>query len=107
MDQALEVSPEGEMIIGRSDMDNVVHPDIDLNPFDAKELGVSRLHASLKRLENTVSLADLNSRNGTYINGQKLHPNEVRVLRDADVVRFGRLTLTVGFKHQIRRLGDR
>jgi hypothetical protein len=103
----LEVIAEGEMVIGRVDAENAVRPDVDLSQFGAKDLGVSRLHASLKRLENTVSLSDLNSRNGTYINGQKLHPGEVRVLRDGDEVRFGKLILRIAFKHQIRRLGDR
>jgi hypothetical protein len=106
-DKAIEVVPEGELVIGRGDAESVVRPDIDLAAFDAEELGVSRLHASIKRLENTVSLMDMNSRNGTYLNGQKLHPNEVRVLRDGDEIRLGRMTLRISFKQQIRRLQDR
>ena len=82
-------------------------PDIDLAAFNAEELGVSRLHAVLKRHENTVSISDLNSKNNTYINGQRLHPNEVRALRDGDEIRLGRLAMKVSFKHQVRRLQER
>ena len=103
----LDLAIQGEAIIGRSDRDSSMKPDIDLAAFNAEELGVSRLHAVLKRQENTVSISDLNSRNNTYINGQRLHPNEVRALRDGDEIRLGRLTMKVTFKHQVRRLQER
>ncbi len=103
----LELAVESEAIMGRSDRDSSMKPDIDLAAFNAEELGVSRLHAVLKRQENTVSISDLNSKNNTYINGQRLHPNEVRALRDGDEIRLGRLAMKVSFKHQVRRLQER
>ncbi len=102
--KAIEVPQQPELIIGRSAPDSAMRPDIDLAAYNAEALGVSRLHAALKRQEHTISITDLDSKNYTYINGQRLHSHEVRVLRDGDEVRLGKLIMKVGFKHQIRRL---
>lgn len=45
---------------------------------------VSRLHAKLERRGEEVYITDLNSRNGTYINGERLSPNERRVILPGD-----------------------
>jgi hypothetical protein len=100
----IEVVPQGELIIGRSAAGSAMQPDIDLAAYNAENLGVSRLHASLKRQDNTVSITDLDSKNHTFINGQRLHPHEVRVLRDGDEIRLGKLIIKVSFKHQLRRI---
>ncbi len=100
----IEVEPQGELIIGRSAAQSAMQPDIDLAAYNAEDLGVSRLHAAIKRMDNTVAITDLNSKNATYINGQRLHAHEVRVLRDGDEIRLGRLAVKVTFKHQIRRI---
>jgi hypothetical protein len=105
--QPIEVTPQGEVIIGRSEAGSAMRPDIDLSPYNAENLGVSRIHASLKRTDNTIAIADLNSKNSTYINGQRLHPHEVRVLRDGDEVRLGKLPMKIAFKHQLKRINDR
>ncbi|MCC7449066.1 MAG: FHA domain-containing protein [Anaerolineae bacterium] len=95
----LEIDPAKEMIIGRADPDSMAHPEIDLTPYQAAELGVSRLHASISRGAETISISDLDSKNGTYINRQCLFPHEVRALRDGDELMLGRLVIKVGFKH--------
>jgi hypothetical protein len=100
----IEVTPQAEMIIGRTADQSAMCPDIDLASYNAEQLGVSRLHAALRRMDNTIAIVDLDSVNHTYINGQRLHPKEVRVLRDGDELRLGRLSLKVTFKHAIRRL---
>jgi FHA domain-containing protein len=102
----IEVTPKAEMIIGRSADHSAMCPDIDLSAYNAEDLGVSRLHAALRRMENTVAVVDLDSVNHTFINGQRLHPHEVRVLRDGDELRLGKLALKVTFKNQIRRLAN-
>lgn len=99
--QTIRVRPtEEEMVIGRRAPDNVVIPDIDLSPFQAESLGVSRLHAELHRQNNTLVLTDLGSLNHTHINGQRLHAHEVRVLHQGDEVRFGNLVLRVIFRRE-------
>lgn len=90
-----------EMVIGRTATGSAVVPDIDLGPQGGDKLGVSRLHLTLRyeSKTHTLNVYDLGSSNGSYINGQRLHPHEVRVLRDGDELRLGKLVLNVRFKH--------
>jgi hypothetical protein len=90
---------DDEMVIGRRSPDSPVIPDVDLSPFQANMMGVSRMHAGLRRQNNTAVLTDMGSMNHTYINGQLLHPHEVRVLHDGDEVRFGQLPVRVYFRN--------
>jgi hypothetical protein len=93
------------IIVGRSDETRSGNaPGIDLAPFDAKNLGVSRSHAVLQRKDNTITLTDQGSVNHTYINGERIHPHEVRVIRDGDELRFGKLSTRVTFYRELRRL---
>src|ERR1700739_1641552 len=48
---------------------------------------VSRLHAILENLGSAWSIRDLGSRNGTYVNGEKIFAE--RVLRSGDQLRMG------------------
>lgn len=93
-----------ELIIGRSAPDSTAWPEVDLTPYDAVSLGVSRQHARLRYEKSTLTITDLGSVNHTFINGQRLHEHEVRVLREGDEVRLGRLVLNVHFKHRVARL---
>ena len=90
-----------ETVIGRSE-GSTMKPDIDLSAHNASEMGVSRLHVALQynAKNNLLSVSDMKSANGTFINGQKLFPQEVRVLRDGDEIRIGRLVLRAYFQHQ-------
>ncbi|MEP7290839.1 MAG: FHA domain-containing protein [Chloroflexota bacterium] len=89
-----------ETVIGRSE-GSTMKPDIDLSVHNASEMGVSRLHVALNyNAKNCLlSVSDMKSANGTFINGQKLFPQEVRVLRDGDELRVGRLVLRAFFQH--------
>lgn len=51
---------------------------------------VSRIHAQIEAAEDGMRIRDLNSRNGTCINGKKLLPNEAESLQEGDTVSFGR-----------------
>jgi hypothetical protein len=97
-DQPLAVQPKAEMVFGRADAKNNHHPDIDLSPYGAMEEGISRVHARLRRSGTTITLADMNSVNGTFLNGQQLPPMQDRVLHDGDEVRLGRLVMHIYFK---------
>jgi hypothetical protein len=89
---------EHEMIVGRAEGGPLMM-DVDLTRFQAEALGVSRMHVGLLYHErhHTISAIDLGSANGTFINGRRLHPQEVRVLRDGDSLRLGKLLMTVYF----------
>lgn len=102
--QFYEIRPqksEQEIIIGRSSSTSAMVPDIDLAEFKAADLGVSRLHLAIKYEpdDNVIRAFDLGSANSSYINGQKLHPKEQRVLRHDDELRVGRLVIRVSFRH--------
>ncbi len=49
---------------------------------------VSRVHARIRKEEEGYFLADLNSRNGTSVNGRMLRANEEYQLQDEDEVDF-------------------
>ena len=49
---------------------------------------ISRLHAKIRKREGEYYLADLNSRNGTSVNGRMLQVNEEYLLQDEDEVDF-------------------
>jgi hypothetical protein len=88
-----------ELVIGRKDPDTGLSPDVDLHASGAPDKGVSRKHALIIRKdEGSLSIVDKGSPNGTYLNGQKLIPNQPRVLRDGDELRLGHLVLTVRFE---------
>lgn len=86
-----------EMIIGRKDTAHYIIPEIDLEPFDAQNRGVSRRHAQLIIRDNRVQIVDLDSSNGTFINDHKIAPRTPFRLREGDRVRLGRLELQVHF----------
>ena len=66
----------GRLTIGR-------HPDNDIAPKDA---AVSKHHAIVERKGEKLILLDKGSRNGTFVNGEKVQSSE---LYDDDIVKFG------------------
>ncbi len=56
-----------------------------------KDESISRLHARIDYSEGCYTVTDLNSTNGTYVNGMQLGPNETVELTKGDEVRFGEL----------------
>lgn len=62
---------------------------------------VSRLHAVLENLGFAWSIRDLGSRNGTYLNGERISAE--RVLRSGDEVRIGKSRLIFW---EVRDAGD-
>jgi hypothetical protein len=82
-------------VIGRADPHANVEPDIDLAPFGGQSYGVSRRHAILLPTDDGLCLIDLDSTNGTWVNGVYLQPGQKYRLRVADRIEFGRLRLVV------------
>ncbi len=56
-----------------------------------KEIGISRIHARIVCKGEDCFLSDLNSRNGTRVNGELLKPEEERILTDGDKISFANL----------------
>jgi hypothetical protein len=88
-----------EFALGRQDPHTGDAPRVDLTDCGALDKGVSRLHAFIKRVERGVlAVIDNASPNGTYLNGQRLVPQQPRILRNGDVIRLGHLSLNVVFE---------
>jgi hypothetical protein len=96
--EPITLFPKEEILLGRSDQQSTAIPDLDMSPFGAAEQGVSRRHAIIRRGEDTLTLIDLGSTNGTHLNGQRLIPQQPRVLRDGDEIRMGKLVFHIFFK---------
>lgn len=94
----IQIKPTEQVILGRKDADNRVSPDVDLAPYGGVEKGVSRIHAAILRTEDALLIVDKGSSNGTHLNGQRLVPQQPRVLRDGDEIRLGRLVAHIYFK---------
>jgi pSer/pThr/pTyr-binding forkhead associated (FHA) protein len=90
------VSVHDYTVIGRADgSDN--DADVDLNPYGAFQNGVSRRHAAISHDAGAIFIEDLESTNGTRINGFQLPPNQKFRLRDGDEVELGRVRIVVRF----------
>lgn len=91
----LTLIPSQRAMIGRQAPFMLQVPDVDLTPYNAAEHGISRVHAVIDCTRNGLHVTDLDSRNGTFVNGEKLHPFNAHVLRDNDTLRLGSLSLVV------------
>jgi hypothetical protein len=97
-DQQVVVPVAEVLTVGRvSEVLDDSRPDVDLSPFNAGDMGVSRKHIKIKRKNILVYVADLGSTNGTLLNGRKLIPNAERLLRNGDELQLGRLKIKVKF----------
>jgi predicted nucleic acid-binding Zn ribbon protein len=84
-----------ELLVGRVDEISGVYPDVDLTPHGGEEAGVSRRHARLIREGNAWFVVDLNSTNGTFVNGTELQANTRAPLSDGDRLTLGELEIIV------------
>ncbi|HEY6073589.1 MAG TPA: FHA domain-containing protein [Anaerolineales bacterium] len=93
--QMLPLSERGEFTLGRVSEGQPIMPDIDLSPYHAYASGVSRLHAVIKRNGERITIMDLGSSNGTYVNGKRLTANSEQMLHHGDVITFGKLKIQI------------
>src|SRR5215207_6877853 len=89
---------ENKINIGRIvEGENNKRPDVDLTPYQAEAMGVSRLHFSIEPDADRLILRDHNSGNGTQLNGNRLKPDEAYRLSSGDQIMAGLLRLDVTF----------
>ncbi|MHB1318943.1 MAG: FHA domain-containing protein, partial [Anaerolineae bacterium] len=84
-----------ELLIGREDPIGGIYPDVDLTNHGGDEGGVSRKHARLTVQGGQYAIEDLNSVNGTFVNGVRLAFGEQCLLSDSDQIRAGRVLLVL------------
>ncbi len=83
------------VVLGRSISGAPV--DVDLSPFRAAQLGVSRRHARIDRIRDALQITDLGSSNGTYLNRDKLVTGTPHTLRNRAVLQLGDMVVRVQF----------
>lgn len=88
--QTLPLEDGGEFILGRVGGTQPILPDIDLTPFGGYEEGVSRLHAIIKITPDQISITDLGSANGTWVNGKKATAHHPYPLKNGDILTLGK-----------------
>jgi eukaryotic-like serine/threonine-protein kinase len=80
-------------LVGRTDPQSNIFPDIDLSRFDP-ETKISRRHARIFREGDMFLIEDLGSVNGTVVNEAiRLGPRQPRQLSNGDRLRLGETTL--------------
>ncbi len=82
------------IVMGRSDALSGVTPDLDLEPYVGELAGLSRRHARLTLRDGQCWIEDLNSVNWTYLNNQRLSPEQPTPLKNGDLLRLGNVLLT-------------
>lgn len=91
--QVISVPVADRLVIGRGSDDS--QPQIDLGQFDTGKYGTSRTHAVFTHDGNALFVEDLNSTNGTRINGFNIEPGRPYRLHNGDELEFGRLRLNL------------
>jgi pSer/pThr/pTyr-binding forkhead associated (FHA) protein len=81
-------------LIGRNLSTQSYH-NINLSPYNADLLGVSRRHAVLYSTIDGWLVEDLGSTNGTYVNENQLDTKESHIVRRGDLLQFGLLIAQV------------
>jgi FHA domain len=86
-----------EVVIGRSKLLAKYAPTVNLAGLMDDAL-VSRRHASLRLQGPMLMLVDHHSKNGTFLNEQRLIPEQPRIVRDKDIIRIGFILLEVSYQ---------
>jgi two-component system, NtrC family, response regulator AtoC len=68
-----------------------------------KDDDVSRLHARVRRAGDAIEVEDLGSRNGTWVNGERIESQRARRLATGDEIKMGSIHAIVGRASGLRR----
>lgn len=92
LDATFHIQKES-VLVGRTDPQSNIFPDVDLSRFDP-ETKISRRHARIWRQGDAYLVEDLGSVNGTVVNESvRLGPRQPRTLEHGDKLRLGETTL--------------
>lgn len=90
------ISEDKEFVLGRETGEGS-EKIIDLSRLDGFAMGVSRRHAMIRAAENGYKIIDLNSSNGSWLNGQILVPTIANDMPSGSHVQLGQLKLVVTY----------
>ena len=88
----IAIATEEEFVLGRK-AEGDAEAMVDLTHPDGFALGVSRRHAKIRSSPNGYMITDLNSSNGTWLDGKILPPSQPVELPSGGTVQLGRLKL--------------
>lgn len=91
----IEKSAQVSLVLGRKNSSLPV--DVDLAPYQAIEMGISRQHVKIEPRKTHVVIKDLHSVNGTLLNRFKMKPGHYYDLSHRDELKLGRMHITVEF----------
>lgn len=87
--QIINLPNKDEFTIGRISEGQAILPDVDLNDYDAYSLGVSRLHITFRKKDNSLFVVDLGASNGTRVNKQRITPYQEILVSHGDLIAMG------------------
>ena len=92
--RSIKFPHNARILVGRADDEETANDlMLELSHYGGESNGVSRVHAAIHDQDGMVYITDLNSTNGTRINGLLLAPEQPYRLRETDELQFGNLTL--------------
>lgn len=93
----IAIATDEEFILGRK-AEGDAEPMVDLTYPDGFAMGVSRRHAKVRSTPEGYLITDLNSSNGTWLDGKILAPSQPVELPSGGTVQLGRLKLVAIYK---------
>ncbi|MEO1290300.1 MAG: FHA domain-containing protein, partial [Chloroflexota bacterium] len=97
--EAFDLPSYSRVTIGRKVREN--HTTLDLEQYKGSELNVSRRHAELLPWDGKVTIQDLHSVMGTWLNGEKLVAGQRYPLAHGDKIQLGQMRLHVVFSKDV------
>jgi len=92
-----EVRVDSDFVIGRK-TDGAPAGLLDLTPLEGYIMGVSKQHVRIQDLGKYYQITDLGSSNGTWVNEERLIPNQPAFLPNAARVQLGRMPLYIIYR---------
>jgi len=86
----LDVPQQDTVIIGRTHKQTIA--DINLGPYGAAQVGVSRHHARLIRQRGQWLIEDMGSLNGTFVNEVRVNTGHPVPLKNGDMIRCSHMS---------------
>jgi len=96
----LRLKENREYTIGRMGKTQALIPDVDLSQYGAFQKGVSRLHAIMKTYPGKCLMVDLDSANGTKINGERVTAYVDIPLKNGDTINLGSFKIIIHISTQ-------
>lgn len=90
-----ELPVQDPITIGRNSATS--HVTVDLSPYNAAEMGISRTHLRIEAFGERLMAKDLETVNGSRLNGTPMTANYVYDLRHGDEIKLGRVKIRIFF----------